>query len=144
MKKFIIALLTMILAFGLFSCGNSSSDTAEEPATPPDLTGEWVQTNSQSDTDYMKATITEDAIEINWVFESEDMVSLYWAGTFIAPTEPGDEYSWTSENDTEQTDTALLASSDATKDFTYNDGVLSFEASAMGTTSTIKMEQQNE
>ena len=89
----------------------------------------------------MEATISEDAITVNWVFEDEDSVSLYWAGSYVAPTEPGDEYSWTSENDTSQTDTALLASTAETKDFSYSDGVLSFEASAMGTTMTVEMER---
>lgn len=37
---------------------------------------------------------------------------------------------------------ALLASGDDTKDFTFKDGVISYEASAMGTTTTVKLEKQ--
>ena len=36
----------------------------------------------------------------------------------------------------------MLASSDATKAFKYENGVLSYEASAMGTTTTVKMERE--
>lgn len=139
MKKIVILMLSVILCFGLAACGGGGEKEAE--SAPVDLSGEWVQTNSNSDSEYMEATISEDAITVNWVFEDEDSVSLYWAGSYVAPTEPGDEYSWTSENDTSQTDTALLASTAETKDFSYSDGVLSFEASAMGTTMTVEMER---
>ena len=39
-------------------------------------------------------------------------------------------------------DSALLASGDETKTFTYENGILSYEASALGTTTTVKMERQ--
>lgn len=76
-------------------------------------------------------------IEINWM--SKDSKSLYWAGTYIAPESAVTEYSWTSENDKDKTSSALLASGDDTKDFTYKDGVISYEVSAMGTTKTMKL-----
>ena len=73
---------------------------------------------------------------------SKDTKSLYWAGSYIAPESAVTEYSWTSENDTEKTGSALLASGDDTKEFTYKDGVISYEASAMGTTKTMKLTKQ--
>ena len=36
----------------------------------------------------------------------------------------------------------MLASSDDTKEFTYKDGVISYEASAMGSTKTVKLEKK--
>lgn len=146
MKKVILLILSIVLCFGLVACGGNGSKQDSEPAKaekPLDLTGDWTQINRNSEDNYMEATITENAITINWVFEAEDSVSLYWAGSYIAPAKPGNEYSWTSENDTTQTSSALLASTSETKDFTYKDGVLSFEASAMGTTMTVEMEQQD-
>ena len=88
----------------------------------------------------MEATITADTIQIDWV--TADTRSLYWVGTFKAPSEPGD-WSWTSQADRGRMDTALMASQDDTKDFTYieTDG-LSFDASAMGVTKTVKMTKQ--
>lgn len=141
MKKIIVAIISVILCFGLVACGGDGGEQAEtEPAQPLDLTGDWEQTNKNSETDYMEATISGETITINWVFEEDDTTALYWAGTYVAPTEPKEEYSWTSENDTSQTDTALMASTSATKEFTYQNGVLSFEASALGVTTTVEME----
>ncbi len=114
----------------------------EEKAQPLDLTGEWTQSNKNSEDSYQVATISGDTITINWVSNGGDTKSLYWAGSYVAPTEATDSYSWESANDTEQTDKAMLASSDATKAFKYENGVLSYEASAMGTTTTVKMERE--
>ena len=116
----------------------SQSEAAEEAA--PDLTGTWKQTNGSEDS-YQEATISGDTIEIYWVSNGGDTKSLYWAGTYEAPTAAG-AYSWDSVNDHEKTDSSLLASGDDTKTFTYEDDVLSYSASAMGTTTTVKMEKQ--
>lgn len=86
--------------------------------------------------------IDDGAITINWVSNGGDTKSLYWAGTYEAPTSDTESYSWVSENDTSQTDKAPLASTAETKDFKYDNGVLSYEATAMGTTTTVKMERQ--
>ena len=116
-------------------CGGKKS---KEPA---DLTGQWKQSNSGSKDSYMTATISGDTIEIYWTSETDDSKSLYWAGTFTAPTTADEPYVWTSENDHSKTDTALLASMDDTKEFTYQKGVISYSASALGTTTTVKLEK---
>lgn len=166
MKKLLSLLLAAFMVFSLVAC--SSSDTTEEPEEPsgqeetpeapddtaeeevpeeteepeiPDLTGEWEQSNKNSDTDYQIATITNDTIEVYWVFEGDDTTALYWAGTFVPPTSDG-EYSWDSENDTEQTSSALLASGDETKTFTYSDSVISYDVTAMGVTTTVELEKK--
>lgn len=87
----------------------------------------------------MIATISGDTIEVYW--SSPDSQSLYWSGSFEAPTEPRNEYSWVSNNDHEKTDSGMIASSDDTKDFTYTNGELSFSASAAGTTMTVRMKK---
>ena len=72
-----------------------------------------------------------------------DTKSLYWAGT-VDPTDGktvDDVFAWDSVNDTDQTSKALLASGDETKAFTYEDGQISYEASAMGTTKTVRLER---
>lgn len=132
------------MCFGMAACGGSTGgeSTNNEPAQPLDLTGTWVQANSNSEDSWQEAVISEGYIEINWVSDGGDTKSLYWAGSYDAPTEATDEYAWTSNNDTEKTSVALLASSDETKDFAYANGELSYEASALGTTMTIRMEKQ--
>ena len=157
MKRWISLALIMLMVFALAACGSSgdaapAAGSAEEAAAPtptpeptptpaPDLTGEWKQTNSEDETAYHMAKISGDVIEINWVSEEDDMNALYWCGTFVAPTTPDEPYTWESVADHEKTDAAILASMDDTKVFTYEDGVLSYEAGAMGVTKTFTMEK---
>src|SRR5699024_9237645 len=122
-------------------------------AQPPDLTGAWTQTNSQSESDSMVAEITDDTIAVDWKLDSAEMPSIldedgdgtmtaiYWVGSFTAPDDASEPYSWSSQRDTEATDTALLASTSDSKDFTYEDGVLHFTVSIQGESSTVEMEQ---
>ena len=156
MKKLAIITLCVALLITVFTgCGSTptSSDNGDntpanstESKTPekqiPDLTGEWKQTKSKADDTYQAATISGDTIEIYWVSDNGDTKSLYWAGSFVAPTTADEPYIWASENDHSKTDSAMLASSDDTKTMTYQNGVLSYEASAMGTTTTVKLEKQ--
>lgn len=144
MKKVLFTLVSMLMIISLYGCGDSG-DTSSDPvptATPPDLTGEWKQVNSKSDDTWQSAMINEDTIEIYWVTDNGDTTSLYWAGTFVAPQTNDEPYSWESENDRDKTDFALLASGDDSKTFTYENGQLSYSASAMGTTTTVKLEKE--
>lgn len=153
MKKMMTLILTLLMCFSLAACGedteqpSADADAAqeepvqEEPAEPTDLTGEWKQTNGD-ETSYQAGTIADGVIEIYWVNEEDDSKALYWAGTYVAPTDVAEPYTWDSENDTEKTGSSIMASPDDTKTFTYEDGVLSYEASALGVTQTVKMEKQ--
>lgn len=157
MKKSIAVIAALVMLAGLTACGGSDaapdapakSDSTsktetqkkEEPKPQPaDLTGTWKQTNSNDPSSYMEATISGDTIEVNWI--GTDTKSLYWKGTYQAPTAAGD-WKWTSQGDTGAMANALLASQDATKDFTYSeaDGV-SWETTALGTTITVKTAKQ--
>ena len=155
MLKKITAILMAILMVGtLAACGNSQTDnsqsnnaqpnsSAEQKTTtkaPADLSGEWKQKNGDKD-NYQIAKIANGTIEIYWHSEEDESDSLYWAGTYDAPTTADEPYTWDSKNDTEKTDNALLASGDATKTFTYEDGEISYQASALGTTKTIRLEK---
>lgn len=146
-KKIVTLLIAGILALSVAACGggyedikdNSSSSQSTEaaPEEPTDLTGTWK--SEENEGSWMEATIADDTIEINWVSDDGNTRSIYWVGTYEAPTEAVKEYNWTSERDKEKTDTALLASTDDTKDFTYKDDVISYEVSAMGTTTTMEL-----
>lgn len=145
-KKIITALMISAIALTFSACGGNSGKTntsdqsvsgEKEPEEPTDLTGTWQ--SEENDGSYQEAVISDDRIEINWVSDGGDTKSIYWIGTYEAPTEAVDEYPWTSERNKEETDTALLASTDDTKEFTYKDGVISYEASALGTTTTVKL-----
>lgn len=145
MKKITALLMAAIMALAICACGstpaNNGGEQTKEPAAPPDLTGEWKQVNSKSEDAWQAATISGSEIIVNWVSDNGDTKSLYWAGTFVAPTTADEPYSWDSQNDKDQTSVALLASGDDIKTFTYADGQLSYEASALGSTMTIRMEK---
>lgn len=89
----------------------------------------------------MEATISGDSIEIYWT--GEDTKSLYWKGSYAAPTEAGD-WKWTSQGDTETMQSSLLSSHDDSKDFSYSDAdeELVFDVTAWGTTITVRMSKQ--
>ena len=146
MKRKIFALfLVTILCFSFTACGGSESSnsaSASKVEDVPNLEGTWKQVNSESDTTYHEATISGNEIIINWIDTEGETESLYWAGSFVSPTSTDQPYTWESENDTSKTDTALLASGDATKTFTYEDGQIVYKASALGTTKTIRLEKE--
>ena len=154
-KKILTAMIAAALLAMLTACGgttsadtssaqntNAASQKAEEKK-PADLTGDWKQVNSSSDDSYQQATISGDTIEIYWVSDNGDSKSLYWAGSFEASTTADEPYSWESKNDHDKTDSALMASSDDTKKFTYEKNQISYEASALGPTTTIRLEKQD-
>jgi len=133
-----LAIFTLCVAF-LITVFTGCSSTEKQI---PDLTGEWKQTNSKSVDSYQAATISGNTIEIYWVSDNGDTKSLYWAGSFIAPTSADEPFIWNSENDHNKTENAFLASNDDTKTMTYQDGELSYQASALGTTTTVKLEKK--
>ncbi len=149
MKKIAAIALASVLAMTMLagcSGGTSSTNASSQEAVkaePLNLDGTWKSTNSDSEDSWQEAVIDGDTITINWVSNNGDTKSLYWAGSVVEPTDVtvDDAYTWDSVNDTEQTSKALLASGNETKKFTYDDGELSYEASAMGTTKTVRMER---
>ena len=160
MKKIVVFALCAMFAFALAGCASGSPEPSsaepaasvssesssaapepQKPAEPLDLTGTWIATNSASEDSGMEAVIEGETITVYWTNAAEQTKSLYWAGTYVAPTEATESYSWDSTNDTEQTENALLASSDATKTFMHKNGVLSCDVTALGTTKTVTMER---
>lgn len=146
MKKLTLLALMLTMIFTITACGGNSSDApknGESNKTSPtptvlDLTGGWKQTNSKSETNYQIAMIADGTIEVYWKSD-DNTTSLYWAGTYVAPTSETNNYSWDSANDKSRTANALLASGDDTKTFTHKDGVISYSVSAMGVTTTVDL-----
>ena len=134
-RKTIATAVAGLLILGLGACGNASDAKTAD-------TGTWKQTNSGSTDSWMEAEITADTITVQWVSDNGDTKSLYWKGSYNAPDKAGD-WKWTSQGDTAAMQASLLGSQDATKDFTYTkaDGV-SWETTAMGTTTVVKTAKQ--
>jgi activator of HSP90 ATPase len=149
MKK-LIAPLVLAAALALTGCGGESTapagaagskTTEEAPKKAPDLTGSWKQSNPNSETSYQQATVTADSITVEWVSDGGGTTSIYWVGTFSAPTDATEPYVWTSQRDAEATQSALMASSDDAKEFTYTDGTISYKVSALGTTTRVNLKK---
>ncbi|MDE5909814.1 MAG: hypothetical protein K2H52_13885 [Lachnospiraceae bacterium] len=131
-KKLIILSLTVFTILFSTGCGKAKE--------VPDLSGTWK--SEENNGSYQEAVITADTIEINWVSDNGATKSIYWVGTYTAPTEATDTYEWISERDKEKTDFALLASTDDTKTFSYSKGKISYSASALGTTTTVELTKE--
>lgn len=134
MKKSLFLIFNFLLVLVLITGCSSKKEV-------PDLNGTWKQTNSNATDSYQEATISGTTIEINWITDNGATKSLYWVGTFEAPTTTDEPYTWTSKGDVAKMENAILASQSETKDFKYEAGVLSYEASMLGTTTTIKLEK---
>ena len=67
--------------------------------------------------------------------------ALYWAGSYVAPTDSKTPYTWDSVNNTDKTGSAILASSDETKTFTYSDDTISYSVTALGVTKKVTLER---
>ena len=128
MKKRILSMLLV----GAMAISLSACDTSDERI---DLSGNWEQEGKEDS--YQAGYISEDMIEIFWIFDGTK--ALYWSGSYEAPTDNVKEYSWESENNKEKTDSALLASGDDFKTFTYQDGKISYDVSVQGVTRTITL-----
>ncbi len=131
-KKLITLSLTVLAVLFLTACGSAKE--------VPDLSGTWKSPDNNGS--YQEAVITENTIEINWVTDEGNTKSVYWIGTYTAPTEATNTYEWTSERDKEKTDSALLASTDDNKVFSYANGKISYTVSALGTTTTLELTRE--
>ena len=123
------------VALLLAGCGE------KEPPEPLDLTGAWTTRTEGADS-WQELVIEGNSMRVEWVYDDGETRSLYWAGTYDAPDEATEEWAWTSENDHSATDVALLASTSDEKEFSYADGAISYEVSAMGTTTTLHATRQ--
>lgn len=126
MNKLILILAAIV--FALSACGNSSISIPSD--SPTSSNGIWAG-------DGMTAEVKDGDIEIH--FESDDTKALYWSGTFPKTFEDGE---FESTGDTEAMFASLMGSSDETKTFTFKDGKIIYEVSAMGVTKTVKLERK--
>ena len=118
---------------------DDTAEIQEEKSEPLDLTGSWAQKGKEGDDSFQAGYIKDGIIEIFWVTDGGDSRMLYWSGSYEAPTVTTNEYSWNSANDKIKTETALMASGDDNKQFSYKDGELSYEVSMMGSTTKVTL-----
>lgn len=148
MKKalFVGALASALLVGGCSATDENASDSSsvEQEAAISDLTGTWSNKDGNSEDAWMEAVITDTTISIDWISDGGDTRWVYWVGTFDPMVEGTDAQEVVSERDTGKTSSGLLASSQDTKEFSYDDGKISYSQSALGQTTTIYLEKQSD
>lgn len=148
-RRTFLAMVAGAASLTFAGCGNSGGNGGSTPAAselepkpePLDLTGTWIA-KGESEDSWQEIVIEGDAMTVNWVSDNGDTKALYWAGTYTAPVEATDTWEWASQNDIEQTQNALMASGDETKVFSYADGQISYDVTALGVTKTLHAEKK--
>jgi hypothetical protein len=135
MRKVLALLALVVSIFTLAACGSShgASSSDKNPAT---LVGEWSQVNASSD-GWMMASISGDSIQVN--LRGRDSSSIFWMGSFDTSRRPSGKFKVVSLGDQDAMKWDITASTEQQKTFTYDSGVLSFEFSAMGSSTTVLM-----
>lgn len=150
-----VAPFVLIAALAMTGCSDSNALTEEVASTleqaeqqpeekasaAPDLSGAWVYTDPDSESDALRASIADGVITVEWDLQSAGMTGIYWIGTFEAPTTADEPYTWTSQRDTAATDSELLAATSDTKDYTYEGDTIRFEVSIQGDTASVEMKR---
>lgn len=118
------------------------STLLRDKTVPPNLAGEWWAPDTSNKDAYHGIYISGDKIEIYWISDGGATRTLYWAGTYDAPTDGKEPYTWESYSDPSHA-SGLLAAAGSSKEFTYANGVISYSASAIGMTTTIEAKKQS-
>ena len=104
------------------------------------MDGTWVQQGAADLQNYMDAVIHDGVIEVTYHLNHEELATPFWVGTFEAKT---GNFTYVSRVDRAKLARAPYASDKETKEFTMEDGVLSFPMTYEGATRIIYMEKQH-
>lgn len=104
------------------------------------MDGTWVQQGAADLQNYMDAVIHDGIIEVTYHLNHEELATPFWVGTFEAKT---GSFSYVSHVDRAKLSRAPYASDKETKEFTMENGVLSFPMTYEGATRIIHLEKQH-
>lgn len=102
--------------------------------------GTWVQQGAAGAENYMDAVIHDGVIEVTYHLNHEELATPFWVGTFEAKD---GNFSYISRVDRAKLARAPYASDKETKEFTMEDGVLSFPMTFEGATRIVHLEKQH-
>jgi len=102
------------------------------------MDGTWVQQDSTNLENYMDAVIHDGIIEVTYHLNHEELATPFWVGTFEVKT---GSFSYVSHVDRAKLARAPYASDKETKEFTMENGVLSFPMTYEGATRIIHLEK---
>lgn len=104
------------------------------------MDGTWVQQDAAGLENYMDAVIHDGIIEVTYHLNHEELATPFWVGTFEVKT---GSFSYVSHVDRAKLARAPYASDKETKEFTMENGVLSFPMTYEGATRIIHLEKQH-
>jgi len=134
MRKFLTLLALIVSVFALTACGGSH--VVSNGKNPISMVGEWHQVNASPD-GWMTASISGESIQVN--LQSRDSSSIFWLGSFDTGRKSYGKFKVVSFGDQDAMKLDIAASTDKQKTFVYDNGVLSFDFSALGTSTTVRM-----
>ena len=102
--------------------------------------GTWVQQGATDLENYMDAVIHDGVIEVTYHLNHEELATPFWVGTFEAKA---GNFTYVSRVDRAKLARAPYASDKEAKEFTMENGVLSFPMTYEGATRIIHMEKQH-
>ena len=102
--------------------------------------GTWVQQDAAGLENYMDAVIHDGVIEVTYHLNHEELATPFWVGTFEAKA---GNFTYVSRVDRAKLARAPYASDKETKEFTMENGVLSFPMTFEGATRIIHLEKQH-
>lgn len=102
--------------------------------------GTWVQQGATDLENYMDAVIHDGVIEVTYHLNHEELATPFWVGTFEAKA---GNFTYISRVDRAKLARAPYASDKETKEFTMENGVLSFPMTFEGATRIIHLEKQH-
>ena len=104
------------------------------------MDGTWIQQGAADLQNYMDAVIHDGIIEVTYHLNHEELATPFWFGTFEAKD---GNFTHVSHVDRVKLTRAPYASNKETKEFTMEDGVLSFPMTFEGATRIIHLEKQH-
>lgn len=123
MKK-LIALLLCCTCIALSGCSVEVGDMESEYLTSS-FDGTWRQVDYEPN-EYLEATINDDTIVINMIYENGRASAVYWYGTIPKLTESVSDYQWVSNSDLSKIHLGFAGVTDNEKHFIYKDGQIWF------------------
>jgi hypothetical protein len=142
-RKFFAIILSLSLFAVVTACSSSSSTTpgaavvTAVPAAPVSLDGDWAMSEPAPGFN-MTANISGGIIEVSWI--SDDTRALYWVGTFPTVAPPVGE-KIVSVGNVDDMASSILASTEASKPFTYTGDTLDYEFSMLGVSKVIHLKK---
>lgn len=121
-------LISLLIAAGSISVLAGCESGEHEPYIPDSMIGDWHQV-SGLDGVYMIATIGEESIQVD--MRSNTGYKPYWMGTFDTGMDTSKPFKYTSIGDSDALALSIFGSRDKRKNFSYKDGVLSYEFSML-------------